>query len=383
MGMRTLHGCVVFLLLTASLLSQKTQLVPKSMIGIEGGSKTSIPFGWSSPNRYMAIYEADELPWTGPKLISGLRFRADWNGGVATPAKQYLSLELWMSTSTVDTSSVSKTFGENHGNDRTMVFDRVPVSLPAQAQMPSTATAPRPCDVAFPLSTPWYYGLTPSVTADQNPRTLVLEIRTYQTVKGAYFMDNPTGCSIPTSNFGKQDPLCLTSLKSPLTIASSSSIMAGSHIEYRITGLEPAYPALVLVGLSSTGTMFGKPVPVALDTIAALANPNPGNPITAPDCFVNVEPVLSIPVTIRSSTPPILGTARLTLPGNRALVGQSFFAQAISNDLAANNFQFTTSLGLKTTVCGPAGVTRIIELNSATAVTGSTNTGSALIFEVY
>ena len=82
-------------LLAASLASQDT--VPQGMLGVEGGGGTGIPFGGSQACRYQVVYDAEELPWSGPRVINGIRIRPDFNSGAATPAKGFLDVSVLVS----------------------------------------------------------------------------------------------------------------------------------------------------------------------------------------------------------------------------------------------------------------------------------------------
>ena len=109
--------------------------VPMVMAGVEGGGGTNIPFGGSQACRYQCIYDAEELPWTGPTLISGIRIRPDFNNGQLTPAKGFLEVSVLVSTTHRDSATASTVFDENYGTDATWVIQNQVLQLPAQPAM--------------------------------------------------------------------------------------------------------------------------------------------------------------------------------------------------------------------------------------------------------
>ncbi|MDO8349061.1 MAG: hypothetical protein Q7T30_02410, partial [Planctomycetota bacterium] len=102
-------------------LAAQNVTVPAVMNGVEGGGGTSIPFGSNLACRFQCVYDAQELPWTGPRMISGISLRAD-NGtpttpGAAMPAKGYIDISVLMSTTHVSSATASGTFEDNYGED--------------------------------------------------------------------------------------------------------------------------------------------------------------------------------------------------------------------------------------------------------------------------
>ena len=111
--------------------------VPASMAGIEGGSGSSIPFGLGQAVRYMCIYDAEELPWTGPCMINAIALRADNSIDNTTtfPQVQFVDLSLTVSTSSKRAETASATFEDNHGVDKVMAIGQAHIALPAQPTM--------------------------------------------------------------------------------------------------------------------------------------------------------------------------------------------------------------------------------------------------------
>lgn len=100
--------------LLAGALAAQNVTVPASLAGIEGGGGTNAPFGGSLPCRYQVIYDAEELPWSGPRVLTGPPPRADNNTlDTAMPAKGYLDISVLVSTTDVTLGTASAEFEEN------------------------------------------------------------------------------------------------------------------------------------------------------------------------------------------------------------------------------------------------------------------------------
>ncbi|HLQ36171.1 MAG TPA: hypothetical protein VK348_00115, partial [Planctomycetota bacterium] len=90
--------------------------VPARLQGLEGTGSQSLPFGITQTGanavRYMCLYDAEELPWTGPRVISAIALRADNDVPNTTsfPQINYVSYILTLSTSTVRVANVSANF---------------------------------------------------------------------------------------------------------------------------------------------------------------------------------------------------------------------------------------------------------------------------------
>ena len=115
----------------------QNMIVPAIMDGVEGGGGTNIPFGGSLACRYQCVYDAEELPWTGPRVMTGIRIRPDLGTGAPRPAKGFLEISVLMSTTGRNAATSSPTFSENYGTDHTWVVQNRAVPSPAQAQPPA------------------------------------------------------------------------------------------------------------------------------------------------------------------------------------------------------------------------------------------------------
>ena len=164
------------LLCAVSAMAQSA-IVPAAMNGVEGGSATNVPFGSSLACRYQCIYDANTLPWSGPRLINGLNIRAD-NGsplaaGAGSAAKGYLVVSVMLSTTATSAVAASSTFADNRGQDRQWVLANYHLQLPAQPVVP---VGPRPADIQLPFTTPFWFGATPVHNNQPQPANLMVEI---------------------------------------------------------------------------------------------------------------------------------------------------------------------------------------------------------------
>lgn len=363
-------------LLALPALAQTPLIVPEALLGIEGGSSSVIPFGLRDPVRYQCVYDADQLPFSGARLISEIRFRADWNGGNPIPAKQFLRMDVTVSTSTRLAADASPNFAENHGVDRQMVARNVQIVLPAQAAQP--AGGPRAADVSIPFDNPYMWGLSP-IRGATVPTSLVIELQIRSQPPGTYRLDSPFTCDSQVQVFPAQPAPCLTSAGNEIQIASSDDIRAGGTVMWTVTDMIADAPFAVLLWIDTTGDWidFDPVTGAPLPQIVPL--PAPLHPF-APGCTLRIRPdQVQLAGTADSNG---LGRASLLLPADRSLVGQTFFAQAIARDIAANAFGHTVSRGVRSTVCGPLGCARIYAIGDANAVTGSVTFGAASILEV-
>lgn len=377
--MRTSGAGLVVLLVSALPLPAQGTTVPVTMAGVEGGSGSSIPFGLGQPVRYMVVCDAQELPWTGPRLISAIALRADnaIPGTTTFNQQQYVDLTLRMSTSSVRAENASAAFEDNHGVDVTTVIGQARIVLPAQPPM----AGPRPANIVLQFTQPWYYGLTPARSGQPAPSSLVVDLQINLQPSGTYRLDNLGGCNSQLTPFGNHDPvLCQTSRPAALALQGDPSMVGGSNYSYHVSGMAPNSLFGVLINLRSQGQFLGRQVPVALfDPLNPTApNPNLGLPFAAPGCWVNLQ-ILTILIGTGSASGD--GIATMQVPAGRRFVGQSVYAQAAVFDLSANPLFFVTSAGERATMCGPLGVARIYATGSA-PTSGQVSFGQGPIFEV-
>jgi len=361
------------------LAAQTGAVVPAALNGVEGGSGSSIPFGTNQAVRYQCIYDAAELPWSGPRTFSAISLRADNSVAGAIAQKGFVVVTVLMSTTAVTAASASTRFADNWGPDAMYVINAIPMMLPAQ---PAVAGV-RPCNIDFVFQTPWAYGLLPARPGGAaQPNNLLIEIEISSQPAGAYRIDNIGNCQSQQVEFGNQGPLCAAAGLAPLALVPGASMQAGSAFTWTIRNAEPSAPIIVGVDLTSTGTFVGLPLPVALFDPAGPMLPPPGLAAVfrfgAPDCWVNVSPVVVLTAVADATG---VAVATTTIGGSRLLVGQSFCAQALAYSQTANALLLTTTKGEQTTVCGPLGVARIYAFGSALATTGQVGVGQGAIFE--
>jgi len=366
--------------------------VPALLHGVEGGSGTAIPFGLSGAARVQYVYDAEDLPWSGPRMVTRVSLRADNTdaGITAFPQKGFLFVSLLLSTTTTRAENASATFADNYGTDATLVIDNVPITLPSQPPM----TGPRPANIDFVLPTPWFYGLTPQRPGNQPaPANLLVEVRIHSQPPGTYRIDNVGSCALPPVAVGLQGPACQsqTATGQPLLLIAGNSLVAGSSYSWDVRHADPSAPIVLFLGLDPQqllGGHPGMPLPVPLFDPANPALPPPVLSTlvgfvrySAPDCWLNVSPTGGF--FIGAADAAGAATFTIAMSPNRQLVGMPVYAQAIAQSLTANPLQLVTSLGARQSVCGPLGAARIYVLGSASAAAGQFAFGQGAVLELH
>lgn len=367
--------------------------VPQSMNGVEGAGGSSIPFGTNTPGRLMCIYDPEELPWTGPRVITAIAFRADnpVPGTTSYAAIQYVTCSLIIGTTSRRAADASTTFDNNFdsiGSDATQVVTNLRLQLPAQ---PAT-NGVRAANIVIPFTLPFVYGSSP--VHGQNPPSagLIFDLLIVSQPGPAsgqqYRLDGIGSCSSSVQTFG-QGLNCLANRNGGaagnlLDLEPGASMLAGAAYAYTLTGMPPNTPFLVNVSGRLQGTFFGQPVPFALFDPNNPNLPPPNTPLlySAPDCWINLPLAVGLS---GASDANGTGVVSINLPPGRNLLGQSLFAQAMVYDQTANPLQVVTSLGKSSTICGPLGVTRIYQsypLNGTPPTVGSVAVGACAIIEV-
>ena len=382
-----LRALACLCLLSFAALAQN-DTVPSLLNGLEGGSGTSIPFGLAQPVRIQFVYDSEELPWTGPRVISRLSLRADNVDPTVTTFAQkgFVFVSLLLSTTSRKAEATTTSFEENYGTDATLVLDNVPIMLPFQPALAGV----RPANIDFVLPTPWIYGMTPVRPNTPAPTTLLVELRVHSQPVGAYRIDNVGSCAIPPVAFGSNGPLCIPAGAAPLQLVGGNSLVAGAAYTWTISNATPSAATFLMIGVETTGSLFGVaalPLPVPLFDVAnpLRANPAitaiaPGLIHGAPDCWIDLLPIDTMFALANAAGE---ATVTVSISANRELVGESLYAQAIGYTQTANPLQFVTSQGQQSTVCGPIGVARIYSLGSATATTGQRSLGQGAVIELH
>lgn len=377
--------------LLAAAAAAQNGTVPAMLAGVEGGGGTNIPFGSNQACRYQCIYDAEELPWTGPRVITGIALRADNNLPLAAiAAKGWLDVSLLMSTTDKTAATASADFADNRGWDATWVMLHQQVQLPAQPLL--AQPGPRPANIVFMFTTPWAYGLTPATPTLPAPRGLLVELHIHSQPSGSYRVDSMSNCVSPQAGFGQNGPACVVPGNAPVALSGDVSMLAGSQYGWHVQNAPPSTLFLLTLSVSNTGSLFGNPAWPLPYPMFDPANPTLPSPALAalqwpaPDCWLHVDPVVSLGgVTDTQGAGAVNGT----VPGGRQLVGQAFHAQALVLAPTANPLHIVTSAGLSSTVCGPLGVARVHAFYNNTGTppptppaTGVVQVGVGLVFDV-
>jgi hypothetical protein len=366
--------------------------VPALLQGVEGGTGTAIPFGLSGAARVQYVYDSEDLPWAGPRMVTRVSLRADNTdpGVTAFAQKGFLFVSLLLSTTAVRAENASATFADNYGTDATLVIDNVPITLPAQPAL----GGPRPAHIDFVLPVPWFYGLTPQRPGNQPaPASLLVEIRVHSQPPGTYRIDNVGSCTLAPVAVGLQGPACQsqTANAQPLQLIAGNSLVAGSSYSWDVRHADPNTAIVLFLGLDPQlllGGHPGMPLPLPLFDPANPALPPPVLSTlvdfihySAPDCWLNVTP--SGGFLIGAADAAGAATFTIAMSPNRQLLGMPVYAQAIAQSLTANPLQLVTSLGARQTVCGPLGAARIYVLGSSSAAAGQFAFGQGAVIELH
>tara|TARA_R110002072_G_scaffold174303_4_gene329491 strand:- start:107302 stop:108486 length:1185 start_codon:yes stop_codon:yes gene_type:complete len=391
---QTLTGLAISLFLTAGLVAQNVT-VPSNMDGVEGGGGTSIPFGGSQACRYQCVYDGEELPWSGPRVLTGVRIRPDFNNGNATPAKGFLEISVLMSTTSRTSATSSNVFEDNYGSDATWVIENLVIQLPAQPQLPATPIAPRPANIDLVFDAPWIFGLTPVINGLPEPKNLLIEIWIHSQPSGAYRVDNMSSCTAPWVEFGNAGPACSIPGQSPVALDSGQSMQAGSSYSWTLSNAPQSMPFALWLNLeieSNLPNLPQFPLPYPLFDLNNPSLPSPAMAIagfaySAPDCWINLNSAVTLGGVIDATGE---GQVSINLPAGREFVGVTIHAQALVLAPTANALFMITSKGRSATICGPLGVARIFQFynNSGTPLppppaAGSRSLGVGLVLEVF
>lgn len=390
--MRSTFPAKAMLCSLATLAPAQNVTVPAVLAGVEGGGGTNIPFGSNLACRYQCIYDAEELPWVGPRVITGLLLRADNNTPMTTiPAKGFLDISVLVSTTDKSSTTTSATFADNRGADATWVIQNQPFMLPAQ---PPLATSPRPANIALVFNVPWAYGLTPAVGSMPPPRNLLVEIHIHSQPNGAYRVDNMSSCLATQMPFSPPGSACANPGSPAVLLTADTSMLAGAAFGWHVANAGATMPFLLSLNVTNVGGLLGNPawpLPYPMFDPANPSQPSAallaaGFQWPAPDCYLSVDPVASLGGLTDSSG---AGTVIGVLPPGRSMVGQTFYGQAIVLAPTANPLRFITSGGFASTICGPLGVARVHAFYNNTGTplpppptTGTVQAGVGLIFDV-
>ena len=374
----------------ATFASAQNVTVPASLVGVEGGGGTNVPFGSSQSCRLQVIYDAEELPWSGPRVITGILLRADNNTpNTAIAAKGFLDVTVLVSTTDKTAATASATFAANHGTDVTTVINHQMIQLPAQPPLPA---GPRPANIPFVFQVPWAYGLTPATGSLPAPRNLLIEIHIHSQPNGLYRVDNLGSCDATRVPYGTQGAACSVPGSPPPVLTSDVSMQAGYPYSWRVEHGAPSLPFLVSLNVTNQGGLFGNPAWPLPYPMFDPQNPQLPSPALAPllwpapDCWLFLDPLMFLGGLTDATGQGIVTS---TLPAGRNLVGQTFHAQALLMSPTSNPLRFIASNGLGSTICGPLGVTRIHAFYNGTGnppaavpTTGQVLAGNGFVLEV-
>lgn len=158
-GMASVLGALTI----AASAQAQTVVVPNAYEGTDAGSGSSV---LNDNIRLQEIYAASSLP-SGPIAISEIRLRPSATYGSAFTST-IASIEIRLSTTTVDAAAINPTFAQNVGTNEMVVFSGA-LSLSSTFAGPSGG--PKAFDIIIPLSSSFVY--------DPSQGNLLVDFRNY------------------------------------------------------------------------------------------------------------------------------------------------------------------------------------------------------------
>lgn len=295
----------------------------------------------------MDVYNQNSLPssFQTVRAIKKLFLLADgYNMKATCFAKGKTVMKVSLSTLHETAESTTTVFDEMHGADRTLVFDDR-LDIPEQAAVTSV---PRPLNIVIPLPVPWFYQLTPNRGRKSPPTTLVIDYQIFtKQSDDDYVLEMAGYCKSAYKSFGKNGVGYVGSRnRLPLVLTTGNRAYATGALSFNFANALKKAPVKLLL---RAGPFSNWP-----------ALPLPGG------CNVLVPPVV-IDSKIANDTGA--GKFYWALPRTQDIVGIQLHAQAVATDINANSAELETSLGVSTAICGPYGVSRLVQLNGKNAAT--------------
>jgi len=307
--------CTLLSVLLSTPLLGQTLVVPAHFAATEGSRATANGLGTTaSPSTILLVL--DELQGT-PRTIKSVAFRRD--GVTSTVFGGFTVLvNVFASTAATTGATVSATFADNHGANKTQIAAFAPVSFPAT----SSSHYGEPFEYRIPFSQPYAYDgngplcLEVQVTSRTNASSVTLDM-----------------ASSPSNNPTTQVRSTGTGCKA--TGHSSAALMNGSAstkwttgtvtLSYNGSRLPPSSVILLGVGANKE-SLGGVPLPLELPGTASA----PSGACRIYNDFIVTVPALT---TATGST-----TLNLPIAVIAAYNGLTAYAQFIAVDAAANNF---------------------------------------------
>jgi hypothetical protein len=225
-------------------------IVPNANANTEGNSNNGYPFDTSAfPNgasstRYQEVFSSSQFAsLSGPTSITGLAFRPDAKTGAAFTST-LPDVQINLSTTGANTSTLSGTFADNVGADDTAVYARGPLSLS------SSATGPLGGPEAFDI----FVDFTQPFTYDPSQGNLLLDVRNFGGGATTPFDDQQYFGSAPvTSVFTLTSGVNSPTADQVYNGFIKDGLIAQFKTASATTTPVPEPPILILFGLSLLG----------------------------------------------------------------------------------------------------------------------------------
>ncbi|MHC4994751.1 MAG: hypothetical protein ACYTGQ_06805 [Planctomycetota bacterium] len=147
-------GALVALAAAMPAQASSMLVVPGGLENVEGNTGNSWPFHSNMSMRYQQVYDASEFTGLeGPHEITQIMFRPDATNGEAF-SSTIDNLQITLSTTTANSSSLSSTLADNVGADAQSVFSG---SLTFSSSNTGPEEGPRDFDIVINLAAPFVY----------------------------------------------------------------------------------------------------------------------------------------------------------------------------------------------------------------------------------
>ena len=353
--MKTQLLLVSSLALAAGLQAQTQKVVPAVAESAEGNDLTSYPFGrtaFRAQQLFDAAYIAPNLA-----IINSIEYRADNDSSTAKPAVVINNVQVDVSQTLIDSTTMTTTYAANVTGVPSTVFTGS-VSLPAYA---SSSGGVAPFGIMVPFNTPF-------VSQASLGNLLVDITATGPNASSGYTLDSalPGGLGRPVGPTGLGvDPVNLVRLlvsANGATQGRFSGLVPGGAVTLIAESRGPAYSGDMFFGLAKF------PTPIDLTALGA-----PGNEF-------HIDPIMDLPFTMMSTGIANRASVALPVPSNPGLLGIPIYSQAFVIEPAANALGIVMLNGVEMTV-GEAGnhPMRMVRGTDPLALTGSFNYTSGIL----
>jgi hypothetical protein len=280
----------------AAVPAQGSKVIPSPWGTVEGNSRSTYPFGRA--NAAVQILADGPVVSAGSAAITALGFRADgWPANSYAPYAKAYKVTAW--TTGVTAAAMTTDPVANRGSGPALVVFDASLNLPASAPQP---VLPRPWSVRFAFNQPLPF--------DPTKGNLLLEVATNDAIAPSPWTIDAVNVRTTAPIGGQVQQLSAgcSGGGSTLTMKVTDGVI-GSYLDLAFTSnTNGAFPQLL--AMIGTG-LYPAPIDLA-----------PGG---MPGCFLEVAPILAIPVL--ESTSGGYPSVLIPIPNSKDWVGFAAYAQ--------------------------------------------------------